>query len=154
MAAQEIGQVTGSSVQLAEKAGKLLDEMVPNVKKTSELVHEITAASEEQSSGVGQINSAVGQLSQTMQQNASSSEELAATAEEMSSQAEQLQQAMAFFRVEAGTKANVTSLVVHRDPTPAKGGGQSGVRSVSSTRLGRIHEIPRKVDMMLRPSEY
>jgi methyl-accepting chemotaxis protein len=62
-------------------------------------VHEITAASEEQSAGVGQINAAVGQMSQTTQQNASSSEELAATAEEMSSQAEQLQQAMAFFRL-------------------------------------------------------
>jgi methyl-accepting chemotaxis protein len=65
-------------------------------------VQEITAASEEQSSGVAQINAAVGQLSQTTQQNASSSEELAATAEEMSAQAEQLQQAMAFFRLETG----------------------------------------------------
>jgi len=62
-------------------------------------VQEITAASEEQSSGVGQINAAVTQLSQTTQQNASSSEELAATAEEMSGQAEQLQQTMAFFKL-------------------------------------------------------
>jgi methyl-accepting chemotaxis protein len=71
--------------------------MVPSIRKTSDLVQEITAASEEQSSGVAQINAAVGQLSQTTQQNASSSEELASTAEEMSSQAEQLQQAMSFF---------------------------------------------------------
>jgi len=99
VAAQEIGTVAGSSVELAEKAGRLLDQMVPNIKKTSDLVQEITAASEEQSSGVSQINSAVSQLSQTTQQNASSSEELAATAEEMSSQAEQLQQTMSFFKV-------------------------------------------------------
>jgi methyl-accepting chemotaxis protein len=99
IAAQEIGTVAGSSVELAEKAGRLLDQMVPNIKKTSDLVQEITAASEEQSSGVGQINAAVGQLSQTTQQNASSSEELAATSEEMSSQAEQLQQTMAFFKL-------------------------------------------------------
>jgi len=85
--------------KLAERAGKLLDEMVPNIKKTSDLVQEITAASEEQSSGVSQINAAVTQLSQTTQQNASSSEELAATAEEMSSQAEQLQQSMSFFKL-------------------------------------------------------
>jgi methyl-accepting chemotaxis protein len=104
VAAQEIGTVAGSSVELAEKAGRLLDQMVPNIKKTSDLVQEITAASEEQSSGVGQINAAVGQLSQTTQQNASSSEELAATAEEMSSQAEQLQQAMAFFKLAAETR--------------------------------------------------
>ncbi len=100
IAAQEIGTVAGSSVELAEKAGRLLDQMVPNIKKTSDLVQEITAASQEQSSGVGQINSAVSQLNQTTQQNASSSEELAATAEEMSSQAEQLQQTMSFFKLD------------------------------------------------------
>jgi methyl-accepting chemotaxis protein len=99
VAAQEIGAVAGSSVELAEKAGRLLDQMVPNIKKTSDLVQEITAASEEQSSGVSQINAAVNQLNTTTQQNASSSEELAATAEEMSGQAEQLQQAMAFFKL-------------------------------------------------------
>jgi methyl-accepting chemotaxis protein len=99
VAAQEIGEVATSSVELAERAGSLLDRMVPSIRKTSDLVQEIAAASEEQSAGVGQINAAVGQMSQTTQQNASSSEELAATAEEMSSQAEQLQAAMAFFRV-------------------------------------------------------
>ena len=99
VAAQEISSVAISSVELAQKAGSLLDAIVPNIRKTSDLVQEITAASEEQSSGVGQINSAVTQLSQTTQQNASSSEELAATAEEMSSQAEQLQQAMSFFKL-------------------------------------------------------
>ncbi|HOE42081.1 MAG TPA: methyl-accepting chemotaxis protein [Rhodoferax sp.] len=99
VAAQEIGEVAGNSVGLAEKAGKLLAEIVPNIRKTSDLVQEITAASTEQSSGVGQINSAVGQLNQTTQQNASSSEELAATSEEMSGQAEQLQQIMMFFKL-------------------------------------------------------
>jgi len=105
VAAQEISAVAGSSVELAEKAGRLLDQMVPNIKKTSDLVQEITAASEEQSSGVSQINAAVSQLSQTTQQNASSSEELAATAEEMSSQAEQLQQTMSFFKLTGGNVA-------------------------------------------------
>jgi methyl-accepting chemotaxis protein len=109
VAAQEIEQVASSSVELAEKAGRLLDEMVPNIRRTSNLVQEITAASEEQSAGVGQINSAVTQLSQTTQQNASSSEELAATAEEMSGQAEQLQQTMSFFKL-AGYGASARSV--------------------------------------------
>jgi len=99
VAAQEIEQVASSSVNLAEKAGRLLDSMLPNIKRTSELVQEITAASEEQSTGANQINSAMSQLSQTTQTNASSSEQLAATAEEMSGQAEQLQQSMSFFKV-------------------------------------------------------
>ena len=105
VAAQEIGEVATSSVELAEKAGKLLEQMVPAIRKTADLVQEISAASSEQSSGVGQINSAVGQLNQTTQQNASSSEELAATSEEMSSQAEQLQQTMTFFKVEGSGRA-------------------------------------------------
>jgi methyl-accepting chemotaxis protein len=105
VAAQEISTVATGSVELAEKAGSLLDEMVPSIKKTSDLVQEISAASQEQSAGVKQINSAVTQLSQTTQQNASSSEELAATAEEMSGQAEQLQQTMAFFKVNASHQA-------------------------------------------------
>ncbi|MEF7616318.1 methyl-accepting chemotaxis protein [Aquincola sp. MAHUQ-54] len=105
VAAQEIGTVA-SSVDLAERAGKLLDEMVPSIKKTSDLVQEITAASQEQSSGVGQINAAVVQLSQTTQQNASSSEELAATSEEMSAQAEQLQRTMSFFKLNPGQRVD------------------------------------------------
>jgi methyl-accepting chemotaxis protein len=102
VAAQEIGTVAINSVELAERAGKLLDEIVPSITKTSDLVQEISAASQEQASGVNQINSAMTQLSQTTQQNASSSEELAATAEEMSGQAEQLLQTVAFFRVQGG----------------------------------------------------
>jgi methyl-accepting chemotaxis protein len=98
VAAQEIGTVATGSVELAERAGTLLAEIVPSIKKTSDLVQEISAASQEQSAGVGQINSAVTQLSQTTQQNAASSEELAATAEEMSGQAEELQQTMSFFK--------------------------------------------------------
>ena len=99
IAAQEIGELASSSVEMAESAGKLLDTIVPSIKKTSDLVQEITAASEEQSAGVSQINTAMDQLNQITQQNASSSEELAATSEEMSGQAAQLQDLMAFFTV-------------------------------------------------------
>ena len=100
VAAQEIGSVAGTSVKLAEKAGHLLDEMVPSIRKTSDLVQEIAAASREQSAGVGQINGAMGQLNKATQQNASASEELAATAEQMSGQAAQLHDLMAFFKLD------------------------------------------------------
>ena len=118
VAAQEIGEVAGNSVELAEKAGRLLSEIVPNIRKTSDLVQEITAASTEQSSGVGQINSAVSQLNQTTQQNASSSEELAATSEEMSSQAEQLQQTMSFFKLDGSGHSASHTFAIHKS-TPS-----------------------------------
>jgi methyl-accepting chemotaxis protein len=95
-------------VKLAERAGSLLDDMVPAIKKTSDLVQEIAAASQEQSSGVGQINGAMGQLNKATQQNASASEELAATAEEMGGQAAQLTELMEFFRIDAQAAARRT----------------------------------------------
>jgi methyl-accepting chemotaxis protein len=98
VAAQEISKVASDSVDLAEQAGVMFDALAPNIRKTSDLVQEIAAASEEQSSGVRQINGAVIQLSQTTQVNAASSEELAATSEEMSAQAEQLGRLMAVFK--------------------------------------------------------
>ena len=120
VAAQEIGEVATNSVALAEKAGTLLDTMVPSIRKTSDLVQEIAAASEEQSAGVGQINAAVGQLSQTTQQNASSSEELASTSEEMSAQAEQLQQTIAFFRLGAAHGTRAASAGKPARPVPVR----------------------------------
>jgi methyl-accepting chemotaxis protein len=106
VAAQEIGQLAGSSVKMAEQAGKLLDEMVPSIKKTSDLVQEIAAASQEQSAGVGQINGAMGQLNKATQQNASASEELAATSEEMGGQAAQLQELMEFFKIDEHSRSS------------------------------------------------
>ncbi|PPU75269.1 methyl-accepting chemotaxis protein [Xanthomonas sp. NCPPB 1638] len=107
IAAQEIGEVAGSSVELAESAGRVLGEMVPSIRRTSDLVQEIAAASEEQTAGVSQINTAVGQLNQTTQSAAANAEELAATSEEMSAQAEQLQQLMGFFRLGNGGRGVV-----------------------------------------------
>lgn len=99
VAAQEISEVAQNSVGLAERAGALLDEIVPSIIKTADLVQEISAASDEQASAAGQINVAMEQLNKITQHSSSSSEELAATSEEMSSQAEQLQQLMSYFKV-------------------------------------------------------
>ncbi|HLA35834.1 MAG TPA: methyl-accepting chemotaxis protein [Rhodocyclaceae bacterium] len=120
IAAQEIGQLAGSSVKMAERAGTLLDQMVPSIKKTSDLVQEIAAASQEQSAGVGQINGAMGQLNKATQQNASASEELAATAEEMGGQAAQLQELMSFFKVEGGPKVGAGRTVGKPRSAPLK----------------------------------
>ena len=129
VAAQEIGQLASSSVGMAEQAGKLLDTIVPSIKKTSELVQEIAAASQEQSSGVGQINGAMGQLNKATQQNASASEELAATAEEMGGQSSQLQSVMAFFKIDQGPSA------VKVTGTSARSKGANGTRGATLATL-------------------
>jgi methyl-accepting chemotaxis protein len=99
VASQEIGELATSSVKRAELAGKLLEDMLPSIRKTADLVQEIAAASSEQTTGVTQINAAIGQVSQTMQHTAAASEELSSTAEEMSAQAIGLQEAMTFFKL-------------------------------------------------------
>ncbi|MDM8521768.1 methyl-accepting chemotaxis protein [Desulfococcaceae bacterium HSG8] len=98
-AAAQIGELSVSSVAIAEKAGEMLAGIVPDIRKTAELVQEISAASREQNSGSEQINKAVQQLDQVIQQNASMAEEMSSTAEALSTQADQLQDAIAFFRL-------------------------------------------------------
>lgn len=121
VAAQEIGGVATDSVTLAERAGQLLDQMVPSIRKTADLVQEITAASREQNTGLEQINLAVSQLAQTTQVNASASEELSSTSEEMSTQAVQLQEMIQFFRIGDETlKKSTQALAPKRRPQRAE----------------------------------
>jgi methyl-accepting chemotaxis protein len=101
-AAGEINQLSGTTVKVSEKAGEMLEKLVPDIQRTAELVQEIAAASKEQDTGAEQINKALMQLEKVIQQNASASEEMASTTEELSSQSEQLVSALAFFRTGEG----------------------------------------------------
>ena len=109
-AAAEINKLSASSVQIAERAGEMLARMVPDIQRNADLVQEITAASNEQSSGADQINKAIQQLDQVVQQNASASEEMASTATELLSQAEQLQSTIAFFKLDGGSAVAKTGI--------------------------------------------
>ena len=98
-AAAEISQLSSQSVDAAEKAGGMLRKIVPEIRKTADLIQEIAATSREQDSSAVQVNKAVQQLDQIVQQNASAAEEMASTAEELASQSEQLLQTIAFFKL-------------------------------------------------------
>ena len=139
VAAQEIGTVARSSVELAENAGQLLNAIVPSIRRTSDLVQEITAASEEQSTGVSQINTAVNQLTHTTQQAAANAEELAATAEEMSAQAEQLQTLMAFFKVQNSAPAAAVRRPMRATPIQ-RSKRTPGQATIDLSRRGAIDE--------------
>ncbi|MEE4359392.1 MAG: methyl-accepting chemotaxis protein [Desulfococcaceae bacterium] len=106
-AANEINTLSDSSVSIAEKAGEMLELLLPDIEKTAELVQEISAACNEQDAGAEQVNRAMQQLDMVIQQNssaseemASGSEELASTSEELSAQAEYLRATMSFFTVD------------------------------------------------------
>ena len=98
-AAADISRLTGGGVRLAHEAGEMLTKLVPDIRKTAELVQEIAAACGEQTTGSNQVSKAMQQLDQVIQQNSSAAEEMASTAEELASQAQQLQGSISFFKV-------------------------------------------------------
>ncbi len=98
-AAGEITSLSGSSVDVAEHAGRAIMAIVPDIRRTAELVQEISVGGREQTAGMGQISNALSQLDQVIQQNASAAEELASMAEELSGQAESMKNAMGFFKL-------------------------------------------------------
>ena len=102
-AAAEIGTLSGDTVKVAQEAGAMLSRLVPDIRKTAELVEEITAACREQDVGASQINQSIQQLDKVTQQNAAASEQVSGTSEELASQAEQLQSTISFFRIEAAS---------------------------------------------------
>ena len=81
-------------------AGRTMTEIVSSVQRVSDIIGEITAASSEQSDGIGQINTSVSQLDQMTQQNSALVEESAAAAESLKEQAVRLSEVVSTFRLE------------------------------------------------------
>jgi methyl-accepting chemotaxis protein len=108
-AAKEIGELATSSVRIAERSGALLGELLPSIRKTSELVEEVAAGSNEQATGVQQINRAMSQVDQVTERSATAAEQLASTAEEMTAQAHALRDLVSAFHKSGGERTTRTS---------------------------------------------
>lgn len=98
-AAIEIKEITLNSVETAEHSYSLIQELTPELKKTTQLVQEISAASKEQLLSANQVNNAMQQLTQVIQQNSASSEELASTSEEFVRQSKNIKKEISFFKI-------------------------------------------------------
>ncbi|MBW9116299.1 MCP four helix bundle domain-containing protein [Rhizobium cauense] len=135
-AAAEISAMSSDTVKAASNAGDMLSRLVPDIRKTAELVSEISAACREQDIGASQINEAIQQLDKVTQQNAGASEEMSATSEELAAQAEELQASIAFFKVDtAGTKlsAKKQQPKAHAKPVPAAARSASAAPAANRT---------------------
>ncbi|MBN2352864.1 MAG: HAMP domain-containing protein [Spirochaetales bacterium] len=160
-AAGEIGELSASSVEIAIKAGQMLEKIVPDIQKTAELVQEISAASKEQNAGTEQINKAVLQLDQIIQQNASAAEQMASTVQEQSSQAEEmssmseelecqsetLRNAVAFFKIDG------LETEIERRPADALKEGKAGSDARPEPAAGRKTIIKREAGFQNGPIE-
>ncbi|WP_244498276.1 HAMP domain-containing methyl-accepting chemotaxis protein [Aureimonas ureilytica] len=99
VAATEINNLSTDTLIVAEEAGTLLNQLVPDIQRTAELVSEISAACREQSIGTEQINQAILQLDQVTQANAGAANEMSATASQLSAEAGRLSERAGYFRV-------------------------------------------------------
>jgi methyl-accepting chemotaxis protein len=155
VAAGEIGTLSVVSVDVAEKAGALLETIVPDIQKTAELVQEIAAASREQDAGAGQINKAIQQLDLVIQQNASASEEMASTAEELTGQSEQLREMMAFFTVarnkdDGDKKRPVSAASVTRGSSGVRGAHPPTEKEKEKETEVSLKEVGKPLDVSAR----
>ncbi len=107
LAAEEIEQISKSSLQTAENASQLVVTLIPDILKTTDITKEISAAGSEQRQSANIINSSAQHLNTITQQNASSSEELSQSAEELSTQAEMLIDLISFFKIDDHKQARV-----------------------------------------------
>jgi methyl-accepting chemotaxis protein len=140
-AAKEISSVSISSVEIAERAGKLLGDIVPGILKTSNLVQEINSSCNEQAQGVEQVTTAIQQLDQVIQQSSASTEEMSTASEMLSDQAEQLLTAASFFHVDGdrGRGQQRTSAGGNGRTTAGTGNGRGLVGGNGRTMVSAIN---------------
>lgn len=98
VSAKEIIELSASGVQVAVKAGEMLQTLLPDIQHTADLVREISAFSGEQQNGITHISQALSQLEQVVQQNAGAAEQVNSTAETFMDQANELNKTVAFFK--------------------------------------------------------
>ncbi|MGE8706384.1 MAG: methyl-accepting chemotaxis protein [Achromobacter sp.] len=109
----------GAGSQQVERAGATMQEIVASVKRVTDIMGEISAASDEQSSGIDQVNRAVAQMDEVTQQNAALVEEAAAAAGSLQDQAQRLAEAVAVFKINAGEVIEVPARQLAQQHRPA-----------------------------------
>ncbi|APX74977.1 methyl-accepting chemotaxis protein [Achromobacter insolitus] len=125
-AAKEIKGLIDDSVQKVsvgsdqvEAAGATMQEIVVSVRRVTDIINEISSASEEQSQGIQQVNQAVSQMDSVTQQNAALVEEAAASAASLETQAQRLREAVAVFKLQTGRVIDAEAPAVGRNGEPA-----------------------------------
>jgi methyl-accepting chemotaxis protein len=149
-AAKEIKALIGTSVdkvetgaRLVQEAGTTMTEIVASVKRVTDIIGEITAAANEQSGGIGQINTAITQLDQMTQQNAALVEESAAAAESLKEQAHKLAGVVATFRLGAGDSARPAPVDPPAAKAPARVPAAASHQIAARQVIERVREASR-----------
>ena len=142
-AAKEIKSLINASVErveqgtaLVDQAGATMTEVVSSIKRVTDIMGEISAASTEQSAGVAQVGEAVSQMDRATQQNASLVEQSAAAAESLKAQAQALVQAVAVFKLGAGEGVHNAAPAIVANANAVERRGPDRARNVTRPRFG------------------
>jgi methyl-accepting chemotaxis protein len=119
--------LTVSGVELSRQSGKLLGRLVPEIRRTADLVRDLAEASVEEAAGVAEVTRVMEDVDDVAQKSAAAAEELSAMAEEMASQAALLQSLAGFFRTDAGDEDPRISLMMRAG---------EGLSRVAPVRIG------------------
>ena len=158
-AAKEIKTLIGDSVdkvdtgaKLVDQAGTTMQEIVGAVKRVTDIMSEISAASTEQSAGIEQVNQAITQMDEVTQQNAALVEEAAAAAESMEEQARSLLDAVGIFKLEAaggrmraGGAKSVTS-VAHTAPVHATTSASKSAKTTKPVKTAKSAQASKSAE--------
>ncbi|MBI3231091.1 MAG: MCP four helix bundle domain-containing protein [Burkholderiales bacterium] len=150
-AAKEIKQLISNSVESVEDGGKLVDEagqtmelIVTSVRQVADIMSEITAASQEQSAGIEQVNDAITQMDEMTSQNAALVEEAAAAAESMLDQSKTLTEAVSFFKLSHNPQLQTSSPPAPRPrPTAVK---RPAAKAAPAIRHDKPKPAPKPVE--------
>jgi hypothetical protein len=133
---------------LVDEAGKTMEEIVTSVKHVADIMSEITAASQEQSSGIEQVNHAIAQMDEMTQQNAALVEQAAAAAESMRTQASTLAQAVAVFKLNNADQQamlatpHTRSPDTQRKPLPARSASKAMTTKPAQSPYAKKSALP------------
>ncbi|KAB2871188.1 MAG: HAMP domain-containing protein [Bacteroidales bacterium] len=152
-AAEEINQLSSTSVNITDKATALLNIIIPKIQKTSDLILEISHSSGEQRNASEQVNLTTQQLNGITQQNASVSEEMASSAEEMAAQAEKLLEIASSFKTDnkniehkSVSKNLKEKVIVKKQPIVKKEDDTHSLPSTPSKKVQKGFDLKLKPD--------
>lgn len=143
-------QKVGDGSELVNRSGQTLSEIVNSVKRVTDIIAEISAASQEQAAGIDQVNKAVMQMDQGTQQNAALVEEATSASQSMKQQATELLNQVAFFKLENGGRHQISPFKMSRGPDA--GVGQASAKKTSTgNQPAPTPQVPSSTKSVAKP---
>ena len=138
-AAQEINELSGEGISIAENSGRLLSDMAPEIQKTAQLIREINISSQEQHNGAEQIYQAIQDLNAVEQQNASTAEQVSANSDELKKHAKLLEQAVSYFQLGQNVEIKNEKVIKKREKSMLR----DNSRSIAFERSQKVQKTQK-----------